>query len=75
MPSIKEIAAQAGVSITAVSEVLNNYPDVGENTRTKVREVAERILKPKTDYCCTGFQGHGKNGSSTLAANVPVHLR
>lgn len=43
MPSIKEIAAQAGVSITTVSKVLNNYPDVSENTKAKVREVAEKL--------------------------------
>lgn len=43
MSSIKEIAAQAGVSITTVSKVLNNYPDVSENTKERVREVAERL--------------------------------
>lgn len=43
MSSIKEIAAQAGVSITTVSKVLNNYSDVSENTKIKVREVAERL--------------------------------
>lgn len=43
MPSIKEIAAQAGVSITTVSKVLNNYSDVSENTKARVREVAQRL--------------------------------
>jgi LacI family transcriptional regulator len=43
MSSIKEIAAQAGVSITTVSKVLNNYSDVSENTKIRVREVAERL--------------------------------
>lgn len=43
MSSIKEIAEQAGVSITTVSKALNNYPDVSENTKAKVREVAERL--------------------------------
>ncbi|HYE82366.1 MAG TPA: LacI family DNA-binding transcriptional regulator [Clostridia bacterium] len=43
MSSIKEIAAQAGVSITTVSKVLNNYPDVSENTKVRVREVALRL--------------------------------
>ncbi len=43
MSSIKEIAAQAGVSITTVSKVLNNYSDVSENTKARVREVAQRL--------------------------------
>ena len=43
MPSIKEIAAETGVSITTVSKVLNNYSDVSENTKAKVREVAQRL--------------------------------
>ena len=43
MSSIKEIAAQAGVSVPTVSKVLNNYSDVSENTKAKVREVAERL--------------------------------
>jgi LacI family transcriptional regulator len=43
MSSIKEIAAQAGVSVPTVSKVLNNYSDVSENTKAKVREVANRL--------------------------------
>lgn len=43
MSSIKEIAQLAGVSVPTVSKVLNNYSDVSENTKARVREVAERL--------------------------------
>ncbi len=36
MSSIKEVAKRAGVAISTVSKVLNNYPNVGEETREKV---------------------------------------
>ncbi len=41
MSSIKYIAERTGVSITTVSKALNNYPDVSEETKRKIREVAE----------------------------------
>lgn len=36
MVSIKDVAKQAGVSISTVSKVLNNYPNISEATREKV---------------------------------------
>ena len=36
MVSIKDVAKQAGVAISTVSKVLNNYPNVSEATRKKV---------------------------------------
>lgn len=41
MVSMKDIAKQCGVSIATVSKALNNYSDVGEKTREKVRKAAE----------------------------------
>lgn len=38
-PSIKEIAAKAGVSVSTVSKVLNNKSDVGPVTRQRVLEI------------------------------------
>src|SRR5579864_4105269 len=35
-PTIRDIAARAGVSVTTVSRVLNGRPDVSETTRTAV---------------------------------------
>jgi LacI family transcriptional regulator len=41
MASLKDIAKIAGVSETTVSKALNNYPDVSDETKKKVREIAE----------------------------------
>lgn len=40
--TLKDIAKIAGVSPGTVSKVINNYPDVGENTRKKIVEVLQR---------------------------------
>ena len=34
--TMKRIAGELGVSITTVSKVLNNQPDIGEATRARV---------------------------------------
>lgn len=41
MLTIKDIAQKAGVSVATVSKVLNNYPDVSEKTKDKVRQVVK----------------------------------
>jgi LacI family transcriptional regulator len=43
MASISEIAKQAGVSVTTVSKALNNYTDVSEETKKKVKEIAKQL--------------------------------
>ncbi len=43
MVSIKDVAKEAGVAISTVSKVLNNYPNVSESTKKKVNEVVERL--------------------------------
>ena len=43
MVSIKDVAKEAGVAISTVSKVLNNYPNVSEKTKNKVNEVVERL--------------------------------
>ncbi|MDC7294437.1 MULTISPECIES: LacI family DNA-binding transcriptional regulator [unclassified Butyrivibrio] len=43
MVSIKDVAREAGVAISTVSKVLNNYPNVSEATKAKVNEVVERL--------------------------------
>ncbi|MFF1412249.1 LacI family DNA-binding transcriptional regulator [Streptomyces sp. NPDC058289] len=42
-PTIKDIARQAGVSESAVSFALNNRPGVSEDTRARIRRVAEEL--------------------------------
>lgn len=42
-PTICEVAEMAGVSRQTVSRVLNNHPDVAEETRNKILEVMRRL--------------------------------
>ncbi len=43
MVSIKDVAAKAGVAISTVSKVLNNYPNVSEATKAKVLKAVEEL--------------------------------
>ena len=43
MVTIKEVADYAGVAISTVSKVLNNYPNVSENTKKKVRKAIDEL--------------------------------
>lgn len=43
MVSIKDVAKHAGVAISTVSKVLNNYPNVSEDTKKKVNQAVEEL--------------------------------
>ena len=43
MPTIKDVAKRAGVSVTTVSRVLNNRGYIGETTRKKVYKAMEEL--------------------------------
>ena len=43
MVSIKDVAKQAGVAISTVSKVLNNYPNVSAETKKKVNQAVEEL--------------------------------
>jgi LacI family transcriptional regulator len=43
MVSIKDVAREAGVAISTVSKVLNNYPNVSEETKKKVMDVVDQL--------------------------------
>jgi LacI family transcriptional regulator len=43
MVSIKDVAKRAGVAISTVSKVLNNYPNVSEKTKKKVNEAVKEL--------------------------------
>lgn len=43
MVSIKDVAQHAGVAISTVSKVLNNYPNVSEKTKQKVNRAVEEL--------------------------------
>lgn len=41
--TIRDVAREAGVSVTTVSHALNGYSDVNENTRRRILNVAKRL--------------------------------
>ena len=41
--SIRDVAREAGVSITTVSRALNGYSDVSKKTKEKILEIVERL--------------------------------
>ncbi|WP_025844658.1 LacI family DNA-binding transcriptional regulator [Paenibacillus ehimensis] len=43
MVTIKDIAKAAGVSVTTVSRALNGYDDVNEDTRQKIKDIAQGL--------------------------------
>lgn len=43
MVSIKDVAKHAGVAISTVSKVLNNYPNVSEDTKKKVNDAIAEL--------------------------------
>ncbi len=43
MTNIKDVAKQAGVSVTAVSRALNNYPDISAETKSHILKVVEEL--------------------------------
>ena len=43
MVSIKDVAKRAHVAISTVSKVLNDYPNIREDTRMRVREAIEEL--------------------------------
>ncbi len=42
-PTLKTIAAETGLAIPTVSRALKDAPDIGEETKRRVRETAERL--------------------------------
>lgn len=43
MVSIKDVAREAGVAISTVSKVLNNYPNISQDTKDKVNDAIEKL--------------------------------
>lgn len=43
MVSMKDIAAECGVSVATVSKALNNHSDIGEETKNRVKRIAKEM--------------------------------
>ena len=43
MVRLKDIAKEAGMSVTQVSRALNNHNDVSEDTKVRIREIAKKM--------------------------------
>lgn len=54
MASIHDVAKEAGVSVATVSKVINNYPDVSDKTRKKVK-IAIQLLRYQPNVVARGL--------------------
>ena len=43
MVSMKDISAVCGVSVATVSKALNDQSDIGQETKKRIRQVAEEM--------------------------------
>ena len=78
--TIKDIAAMAGVSVTTVSRVLNNRPDVNSATRAKVEQIIQnchfvgntnaRGLKQGNEVICVVIRGRSNPFLNSLAEAI-----
>ncbi len=69
MASVRQIAEQAGVSISTVSRVLNNDPAVNPDTRDKVLSAANRWgYVPTIGRRVTTYIGFAYTGRRTISA-------
>ncbi|MGE5598784.1 MAG: LacI family DNA-binding transcriptional regulator, partial [Bacteroidota bacterium] len=65
--TIADVAKLAGVSGTAVSRVLNNYPDIKDETRQKVLDaIAKLNYRPNALA-----RGLAKNRATTVGVIIP----
>ncbi|MBO5033417.1 MAG: LacI family DNA-binding transcriptional regulator [Lachnospiraceae bacterium] len=73
MVSIRDVAKEAGVAISTVSKVLNNYPNVSEETKQKVNAaIAGLGFVPNTIASALSSK---KTGRVALALDVNRHAQ
>lgn len=71
MVSIKDVAKQAGVAISTVSKVLNNYPNVSEETKKKVNQaVADLNFVPNSVAAALSSKQSGRVAILLNLSNV-----
>ena len=70
MATIKDVAREVGLSVTTVSRALNNYDDVAEATRLRVRTAAD-LLDYHPNAAARSLQG---NHTNTVGLVIPLTL-
>ena len=79
--NIKELAVYCGVSVSTVSRVLNDHPDVSEPVRKKVQEAARKfhyvpnnsardLVKTRSDAIGVVVRGNGNLFFSSVLKTV-----
>lgn len=75
-PTIYDVAAQAGVSISTVSRVLNDPEKVNDETRTAVMEAIDRLgFVPKADARARALRGSKRIGVITPFFTAPSFVQ
>ena len=83
--NIKELAVYCGVSVSTVSRVLNDHPDVSEPVRKKVQEAARKfhyvpnnsardLVRPKSDAVGLIVRGAGNPFFTSLINTIEKDL-
>lgn len=73
MVSIKDVAKHAGVAISTVSKVLNNYPNISEETKRKVNEAIEELnFVPNSIAAALSSK---QSGRVALLINMATHMQ
>lgn len=67
LPTMKDVAAEAGVALGTVSKVFNGIP-VGESYRLKVEEAAKKLGYQVNNYA----RGMRTNKTNTIAIIMPI---
>lgn len=73
MVSIKDVAKHAGVAISTVSKVLNNYPNVSEETKIKVNKAVEELNFVPNSVAAALSSKHA--GRVALLVNLNVYAQ
>lgn len=73
MVSIKDVAKEAGVAISTVSKVLNNYPNVSEETKVKVNAAVEKLNFVPNSVAAALSSKHA--GRLALLVNLNVYAQ
>ncbi len=83
--TIKDVAKHSGVSVSTVSRVLNNHPDVSDEVRAKVLETAEKLhyvpnssardlVRPQSDSIGVVVRGAGNPFFSAMIHAIELEL-